>query len=113
MGKTDILEPATLVGLGTVAAWLYVRFPRLRPRSLMRAMGHVAASFGAFVALPYAIAPCVGLGGKPLGPAIFVVVLLIPTLTYVLFSWLCLMAKLHDMADSKPRGGHPVRADAA
>jgi hypothetical protein len=77
----------------------------------MRAMVHVAVSFGGFACLPYAVGPC-ALLGKPAGPVLFVVGLLIPTLTYVLFSWLGLMAKLHDMADSKPRGGHPVRCAA-
>jgi hypothetical protein len=113
MAAKDILEPATLLGLGMVAVWVWVRYPRLRPSSLTRAMVHVASSFCLFTLLPSLINPFLNAVGKPLGPALFVVLLLVPTLTYVLFSWLGLMAKLHDMADSKPRGGHPVRADAA
>jgi hypothetical protein len=113
MAAKDILEPATLLGLGVVAVWVWMRYPRLRPSSLVRAMVHVALSFCLFALLPYLIRPCLDALGKPFGPFLFIVLLLVPTLTYVLFSWLCLMAKLHDMADSKPRGGHPVRADAA
>ena len=109
MASIDILEPATLIGLGAVAVWVYVRYPRLRPRTLTRAMVHVAASFGLFALLPYAVGFFVEAMPKPLGALCFVVALLIPTLTYVLFSWLGLMAKLHDLADSTPRGGHPVR----
>jgi hypothetical protein len=109
MTRIDILEPATLLGLGVVAVWVYVRYPRLRPRTIMRAMGHVAASFGLFALLPYIVGPCLEAIGKPLGPLLVVAGLLLPTLTYVLFSWLGLMAKLHDLADSTPRGGHPVR----
>ena len=113
MAAKDILEPATLLGLGMVAVWVWVRYPRLRPSSLMRAIVHVALSFCLFALLPYVISPVLNAVGKPFGPALFVLLLLVPTLTYVLFSWLGLMAKLHDLADSKPRGGHPVRADAA
>jgi hypothetical protein len=113
MAANDVLEPATLLGLGTVAVWLYVRYPRLRPRSIMRAMVHVGSSFGLFALLPYVVTPCLQTFGKPLGPILVVAGLLIPTLTYVLFSWLGLMAKLHDLADSTPRGGHPVRGAAS
>ncbi len=108
MARMGILEPVTLVGLGAVAVWLYVRYPRLRPRTIMRAMAHVAASFGLFALLPYTVGFCLAALPKPLAVVAFVVGLLIPTLTYVLFSWLGLMAKLHDLADSTPRGGHPV-----
>ncbi len=45
MTGKDILEPATLAGLGVVAVWLYVCHPRLRPRTLTRALIHVAVSF--------------------------------------------------------------------
>jgi hypothetical protein len=113
MARIDLLEPLTLLGLGAVAVWVWVRCPRLRPGTIRRAMAHVAASFGAFALLPYSISPWLGALGKPLGPALFVVMLLIPTLTYVLFSWLGLMAKLHDLADSTPRGGHTVRGTAS
>jgi hypothetical protein len=35
--------------------------------------------------------------------------LLIPALTYVLLSWIWLIARLlHDVFGGKPRGGHPV-----
>ena len=112
MAAKDILEPATLVGLGVVAVWLWVRYPRLRPSSLTRAMAHVALSFGLFALLPYLISPSLNTLGKAFGALLFIVLLLVPTLTYVLFSWLGLMAKLHDLADSKPSGGHRVPADA-
>ena len=38
-----MLEPAMFLGLGAVAVWAYVRYPRLRPSSLVRAAMHVAA----------------------------------------------------------------------
>jgi ABC-type uncharacterized transport system permease subunit len=48
-----MLEPAMFLGLGAVAVWTYVRFPRLRPGSLLRAAMHVVLSFGAFATLPW------------------------------------------------------------
>ena len=107
MSGNMILEPATLLSLGAVALWLYVRFPRLRPRTIMRAMGHVAASFGLFAALPYAVDLFVSVPSG-VGVLAFLVLLLIPVMTYVLFSWVALIAKIHDLADSTPRGGHRV-----
>jgi hypothetical protein len=98
----------TLVGLGLVAVWLYVRRPQLRPGTLVRAVVHVAASFCLFAGLPYVIGPVLGAIPAPVGPLLVVGGLLMPVLTYVLFSWLCLMAKIHDIADSTPRGGHRV-----
>src|SRR5437763_14621624 len=95
MASIDILEPATLIGLGAVAVWVYVRYPRLRPRTLTRAIVHVAASCGLFALLPYAIGFFVEDMPKPLALR-FVVALLIPTLTYTLFTWPGLLAKLHD-----------------
>lgn len=47
-----MLEPAMLIGLGAVAVWTYVNYPRLRPTSLIRAVAHVIASFVGFALLP-------------------------------------------------------------
>src|SRR5207245_7340105 len=41
-GMQEMLEPAMLIGLGAVAVWTYLNYPRLRPRSLLRAVMHVA-----------------------------------------------------------------------
>jgi len=108
MTGKDILEPATLAGLGVVAVWLYVCHPRLRPRTLTRAMIHVAVSFLLFAALPYTVDFWIGALPKPFSVIAFVALVMLPVLGYVVFSWLALMAKLHDLADSKPSGGHPV-----
>ena len=47
-----MLEPAMLIGLGAVAVWTHVNYPRLRPGSLLRAIVHVAVSFAGFALLP-------------------------------------------------------------
>jgi len=109
--KGEMLEPAMFTGLGLVAVWAYLRYPELRPCSLVRAAVHVAVSFAAFALLPTTLSlllPVVS--SHALAPYV-VLALLIPSLTYVLLSWVWLLARvLHDLSGGTPRGGHPVSA---
>lgn len=105
---SSLLQPAMFGGLGAVAIWVYVRYPRLRPGTLPRAIGHVALSFGLFALLPTALRLCRESLPAPLWAGTFVLALLMPTLFYVLLSWLWLMAKLHDLG-KPPSGGHRIR----
>jgi hypothetical protein len=100
-----MLEVAMFIGLGLVAVWAYVRYPRLRPGSLMRAVVHVVVSFVGFALLPATLSLVL-----PLVPSPYLVLaLLIPSLTYLLLSWVWLIARvLHDLFGGTPRGGHPV-----
>ena len=101
------------LGLGAVAVWAYVRYPRLRPQSLVSAALHVAISFGAFMLLPTALNLLLpALPSHALRPYL-VLTLLIPQLTYVLLSWVWLIARiLHDLLGGTPRGGHPVATES-
>ena len=96
-------------GLGLVAVWAYFRYPRLRPGSLPGAAVHVAVSFTAFALLPTTLSfllPVVP--SHELVPYV-VLALLIPLLTYVLLSWVWLIARvLHELFGGTPRGGHTV-----
>jgi hypothetical protein len=103
------LEAAFFIGLGIVAVWLYLRYPRLHPGSMMGAIAHVGVSLLAFSLAPYGLALCHRMLPAPLSVVAFIVGVLIPTLGYVLLSWVWLMAKIHDLGSPKPRGGHPVR----
>jgi hypothetical protein len=107
------LEPAFLLGLGAVAIWLYLRFPSLRPGTMARAIVHVAASFFLFGLVPYGVG--FSLHTLPATVSLVAIIfgMLIPTLSYVLLSWIWLMARIHDVGNSLPRGGHRVRADAS
>ena len=105
-----VLEPAFFLGLGAVAVWVYLRFPRLRPQSLTRAIVHVAISFGLFSLVPYAIGPCRADLPRTLALLVIVCGLVVPTMGYVLVSWIWLVAKIHDLGNSLPRGGHRVRS---
>jgi hypothetical protein len=89
------------IGLGAVAAWTDVNYPKLRPASLLRAVLHVGVSFCAFALLPTLLdvlppQPYLALG------------LLFSTLTYLLLSWIWLLARLIQMLGGTPRGGLPV-----
>jgi len=103
------LEAATFLGLGTVAVWLHVRYPGLRPRTVVRAAIHVGVSFALFDLCPDGLRLCLLLPA-PASVAIFVTVMLLPALLYVLLSWLWLIARIYELGDSTPRGGHPVAA---
>jgi hypothetical protein len=105
-----MLEPAMFLGLGAVAVWTYLRFPGLRPGSLARAVLHVAVSFGAFALLPATLAVLLPhVPSHALRPCL-VLALLISLLTYVLLSWVWLIARiLRDLLGGTPRGGHPAK----
>jgi hypothetical protein len=105
-----MLEPAMFIGLGAVAVWAYVNLPRLRPSSLIRATAHVIVSFAGFALLPALLSVVLpALPARASQPYV-VLALLIATLTYVLLSWVWLIARiLHDIGGN-PRGGHPVSA---
>ena len=98
-----------LIGLGAVAVWTYVNHPRMRPDSLVRATLHVALSFVGFALLPVMLRlllPLVHASALRLG---IVLALLVTLLTYVLLSWVWLIARiLHDLLGGTPRGGHPA-----
>ena len=106
-----MLQPAMFIGLGLVAFWFYLRYPRLRPRSLVLAAVHVALSFGAFALLPLVLGFLLPITVSP-GQAVYVVlVLLIPSLTYLLLSWVWLLARILHGLSGGPRGGHPAATD--
>jgi hypothetical protein len=104
----DMLEPAMLIGLGLVAVWAYVNYPQLRPGSLLRAVVHVILSFAGFALLPVLLSFLLPLLPSRISQLSVVLTLLMPVLTYLLLSWVWLIARiLHDIGGT-PRGGHPV-----
>ncbi len=108
-----MLEPAMFLGLGAVAVWAHVRFPGLRPGSLVRAVAHVAVSFIGFALLPLTLSLLLPLTASHTMRLCVVLALLIATLTYLLLSWVWLIARiLDDLLGGKPRGGHPVPSNS-
>ena len=103
-----MLEPAMFVGLGLVALWAHVRYPRLRPGSLASAVVHVAASFAGFALLPVTLGLVLPLLTSYGLRIAVVLALLMTTLTYLLLSWVWLIARILHELGGKPRGGHPA-----
>jgi hypothetical protein len=105
-----MLEPAMLIGLGAVAVWAYLRYPRLRPGSFVGAALHVAIAFLAFALLPFTLSAVL-----PLFPAAYwpyaALALLFPSLTYVLLSWVWLIGRILNELFRGPRGGHPAATE--
>jgi len=106
------LEPCFFLGLGAVALWIHVRWPHLRPQSLNRAILRVGLAFGSFSLAPYALHPVAQAVPEPLSLPAVVGSLVIPTLCYVLVSWVWLIALIHGIG-APPKGGHRVREAAA
>ncbi len=99
-----MLELELLVGLGAVAVWTHVNYPRLRPASLVRAVVHVGFSFCAFALMPTLLS---ALASRYLGLTV-----LFPVVTYLLLSWVWLLARILDLLDGTPRGGLPVEDES-
>jgi len=75
----------------------------------VRAAVHVAVSFVGFALLPATLGlllPLTSSHGLRLSVAL---ALLVPSMTYLLLSWVWLIARiLHGLLGGTPRGGHPV-----
>lgn len=107
-----MLEPAMFLGLGVVAVWVYVRYPRLRPGSILLTVAHVIGSFAVFALLPTALGLLLRLLPSHAVQPYVVLLLLILTLTYVLLSWVWLIARILRDLGGTPRGGHPASAES-
>jgi uncharacterized membrane protein YcaP (DUF421 family) len=73
---------------------------------------HVAVSFTAFALLPRALGLLLPIVPSHTEQPHVVLALLIPVLTYMLLSWIWLIARvLHDLLGGTPRSGHRVSAE--
>lgn len=107
-----MLQSAMFVGLGLVAMWAYCRYPSLRPRSLVRAVAQVIISFVGFALVPITLGFVLPIAPSPDLRRCLALAFLIPTLTYVLLTWVWLLARiLHDLSGGTPRGGHPAATE--
>jgi len=107
-----MLEPAMFIGLGAVAAWTYVNYPRLRPGSLVSAVVHVAVSFAGFALLPMTLTALLPLLPSHASRPYVALTLLIPVMTYLLLSWVWLIARIIQDIGGNPRGGHPASTES-
>ncbi len=102
-----------LAGLAVVAVWVYLRYPRLRPATMMRAAVHVAISFVGLMLVPVALDVLLARLPARTAVAVFVIAVLVPALSYLLLSWVWLLATVaRALGGGSPRGGHPVTSRA-
>jgi hypothetical protein len=109
-GMRHLFTPCMFIGIGAVAVWVNLRFPRLQPRSLRGAVVHCAFALAIFHGVPFAAYETRLLLPTTLAIVVGETVLVMPALCYVLLSWLWLLARVRDQIGSSPKGGHPVRA---
>jgi len=107
-----MLEPAMFIGLGAVAAWTHVNRPGLRPGSLIGAVVHVVVAFTTFAFLPALLRVLVPLLPSHASQPYVVLTLLIPVMTYLLLSWVWLIARILQDIGGSPRGGHPASTES-
>jgi hypothetical protein len=104
-----MLEPAMFMGLCAVALWAHVRFPVLRPRSLMRAAFQVLVSLGVFTLLPVVLGLALPLLPSGAARISATLALLMASMTYLFLTWIWLIARILDhLLGGTPRGGHPA-----
>jgi hypothetical protein len=108
--RHGLFMPGTFAGVGLLALWVHVRFPRLEPATLRRASVHIAASIALFHFVPVTLHALAVRLAMPFAVIVGVSLVLVPAFGYVLLSWLWFLARLRDHMGSSPRGGHPVRS---
>jgi hypothetical protein len=99
-----------LIGVGVLAVWMHVRFPKLAPRSIRWAIVHVGASVLLFNFVPLVVHLAVTSLPQPLSVVVAIAGVTVPTFCYVLMSVIWLLIRMHGEIGSTPRGGHPARA---
>ena len=106
-----MLEPAMFMGLGAVALWAHVRFRRLLPGSLSRAVAQVMISFAAFALLPAVLSlvlPALPSHALRISATLGMLMLV---MTYLLLTWVWLIARiLHDLSEAGLAAATPPRA---
>lgn len=102
-GKVDGVVFAAAIIVAAVAVTAY------RPGSLVRAVLHVAVSFGVFALLPTVLGLLLPLVPSQTQAAYVAIALLIPT--YLLLSWVWLVARILQELGGAPRGGHPASSN--
>jgi ABC-type uncharacterized transport system permease subunit len=103
-----LFEPLMFLGVGMLALWVHVRLPRLKPGTLRTAAVHVIVSFAGFALAPILVRATLHALPLHLAVVIAIAAITIPTLCYVLLSWLWFIVRMIDAGTSTPRGGHPV-----
>lgn len=105
----DLLFVLIVAAGAALALWSFSYFASRRPHGFRRAAAHViAAHFLVHEAARPAVKLTVGHVPPPYAMVIALAVITVPALTYLLLTWLWLLACVRD-AMGGPSGGHPKR----
>jgi hypothetical protein len=97
------------IGVGVLAVWMHVRFPRLEPQSMRGAFVHLGASVVLFNFVPLVVHLAMTSLPQPLSVAVAIAGVTVPSFCYVLMSVIWLLTRMRGGIGSTPRGGHPAR----
>lgn len=106
----SLLLPCLLAGAGLLAAWVHLRFPRLRPRRLASAIAHVIVSLLGIAFAPVVLWVSLTTFAPPFSVMLGVGAMVVPVLCYVFVSWIWLIARVVELGSGGPRGGKLVDA---
>jgi uncharacterized membrane protein YfcA len=110
MSATHLFVSAMFVGVGALAVWVHMRFPRLQAKTLLRAFVHIGLALAALQIVSVLVGASLHSLPRPYVAVTVVVLMTILALCYVLLSWIWLLVCLRDRG--LPRGGHPVSGAA-
>jgi protein-S-isoprenylcysteine O-methyltransferase Ste14 len=106
MSATHLFVSTMFIGVGLLAIWVHLRFPRLQARTLSRAFVHIGLALGVLQIVSLMVGVSLHSLPRPYVAVTAAVLLTIAALCYVLLSWIWLLVRLRDRG--LPRGGHPV-----
>ena len=104
----DLLIGLIVVVGAALALWSYTYFASRRPRGFGRAAAHVILAYFVFHTAKPAVRLTVAHVPHPFAMIITLAVITLPAMTYLLLTWLWLLACVQDKMGG-PSGGHPER----
>jgi hypothetical protein len=99
------------IGVGALAVWVHVKFPRLEPRSIRWAAFHMGAAVVLFNCVPLVVRLTMTSLPQPLSVAVAIALVTVPSFCYLLMSVIWMLTRVRDDIGSSPRGGHPAALD--
>jgi hypothetical protein len=97
-----------LAGGAALAIWSFTHFATRRPSDFKLAAAHVVVAYCVMHTARPAIRLLAAHIPQPFALILSIAVITVPAITYLLLSWLWLLACVRDVLP-RPRGGHPVR----
>jgi hypothetical protein len=105
---TDVLSGLLFAGGAALAVWSFTHFATRRPSDFRVVAAHVVVAFCVLHTARPVIRLVAAHIPQPFAMIVSLAAIAVPAVTYLLLSWLWLLACVRDVLP-RPRGGHPVR----